>query len=92
MYQSFPVHICYFPSKVSLTCQLTSSDVSVSALRARLDSPPANRTSPISAAAGKSLFVGLATLESVSFSLGKSVMCSNYSVSMRFAWWWARRD
>ena len=36
-------------------------------------SPPANRTSPTSAATGESPVVGLATLESVSFSLGKIV-------------------
>ena len=34
----------------------------------------ANRTSPTSAAAGKSLVVDLATLKSVSFSLGKNVI------------------
>ena len=70
-------------------CWLASSDVPVSALRARLMadavgtvavveelaiSPPANRTSPTSAAAGESLVVGLPTLESISFSLGKNVI------------------
>ena len=36
-------------------------------------SPPANRTSPTSTAAEESPVVGLTTLESVSFSLGKIV-------------------
>ena len=36
--------------------------------------PPANRTLPTSAAAGTNLIVGLATLESVSFFLGKNVI------------------
>ena len=36
-------------------------------------SPPANRTTPTSAAAEESPVVGLATLEPVSFSLGKIV-------------------
>ena len=35
--------------------------------------PLANKTSPTSAAAGESPLVGLATLESVSLSLGKIV-------------------
>ena len=35
--------------------------------------PPANRTSPTSAAAGESVAVSLATLECVVFSLGKNV-------------------
>ena len=43
-------------------------------------SPPASRTSPTSAAAGVNLVVGLATLKSVSSSLGKNVLCSSYSV------------
>ena len=37
-------------------------------------------------------FLLMATLESVSFSLGKNVMCSTYSVSMRFARWCVGRD
>ena len=36
--------------------------------------------------------MGLATLESLSFSLGKNVMFSHYLVSMRFARWCAGRD
>ena len=35
--------------------------------------PPGNRTSPTSAAAGERLVVDLATLECVSFFLGKNV-------------------
>ena len=71
---------------------MTSSDVSVGTLRARLMvdaiflgtlavvedlviSPPAKSTSPTSVAAEESPVVGLATLESVSFSLGKIVKC-----------------
>ena len=38
------------------------------------------------------MIVGLATLEFVLFSLGKNVMCSSYSVSMRIARWCAGRD
>ena len=68
-------------SKVSLVCWLISSDVSVSALRARpmsdvvgtvvfveelAISRPANQTSHTLASAGESLVVGRATLESVS--------------------------
>ena len=37
-------------------------------------SPPTYRTSPTSAAAWESLVVGLPTLESISFSLGKNVI------------------
>ena len=37
------------------------------------------------------MVVGLATLEPVSFSLGKNVMCSSCSVSMRFAQWCSGR-
>ena len=55
--------------------------------------PPANRTSSAtSAAAGESLIVGLATLKSVLFYPGQNVMCSSYSVLMRFARWCAGRD
>ena len=76
------------PPRVSLICLLVSSDVSVSALRTRSMAdavgtvavfeelviyPLANNTSPTSAAAGESPLVGLATLESVSLSLGKIV-------------------
>ena len=55
-------------------------------------SPSANRISPTSATVGESLVVGLATLKPVSFSLGKNVVCSNYSVSMMFARWCVGRD
>ena len=87
VYHTLPrtTYFCSLPSKVSPICRLTSNDVSVSVLRVRLDFPPANRTLPTSAAAGESLVVGLATLKSVPFSLDKNVMCSRYSVSMRFA-------
>ena len=84
-------HVCT-PPTLSLIGWLTSSDVSVSALRARLMadgvsadtvvvvedlviSPPANSTLPSSTATGESPVVGQATLESVSFSSGKTVRC-----------------
>ena len=55
-------------------------------------SPPANQTSPTLASAGESLVVGLATLESVSFFLGKNVICFSYSVSIRFTRWCVGRN
>ena len=88
-YQSFSVRVCS-PPTLSLICWLTSSDVSVGALRApsMADTvsagaltvveelvivPSVNRTLPTSTAAEKSLLMGLATLESLSLSLGKIV-------------------
>ena len=74
---------------MSLICWLTSSDVSVSALRAHsmadaigtvavvkefAISPSTYLTSPTLAATGESMVVGLATIKSVSFYLGKSVI------------------
>ena len=52
--------------------------------------PPGNQASLTSVE--ETLVVGLATLESVSFFLGKNVMCSSYSVTMRFERWCIGRD
>ena len=59
-YQSFPVHVCCLLSKVSLICWLISSDVSVGAA--------------YFSRGWEILVVDLATLESVSFSLGKNLI------------------
>ena len=57
-------------------------------------SPHFSRASPTSAAVGKRLVLGLASLECVSFHLSAKmyVMCSSYSVSTKFARWCIGRN
>ena len=65
-------------SDVSVTLRARSmadavSAGTVAAIEELVISPPANRASPTSAVAEGSPVVGLTTLESISFSLGKTV-------------------